>query len=427
MLALGTTARAEPPRSVTLAEVVAAVPAAPAAPIADREAAAADAETDAAGAWPAPSVHVETNRLTARVVAGLVMPLPILGTVGALHDEAAAHARVAHTEARTAQRELARRAAIAWVELARADADVAVRATAAAQAADLERLARGRLDAGAGALVDVTTATAARARADVAVSSARRAQQAAAAELAGILGWDPSRPLVSAGPLPAGPPATSPVALETLRARLAYHPERALVVARVAETEATTARVRTGRYPGLAIEVQGSFHDPTTPGTDVLAGLVVDLPVFAHVGDQLRATTAATMAERARLAAADSELAGALFAAYRRWQAAGETVAALDRDVLPAQTHATDLASQAYREGSRDLSTALQAERDLAAVRAELAAARGDLANASDRAPGRRRRGARPCAVGSRSSCSRSAVTAPRPRPRSRRPRRRPR
>ncbi|HEV7555813.1 MAG TPA: TolC family protein, partial [Kofleriaceae bacterium] len=127
---------------------------------------------------------------------------------------------------------------------------------------------------------------------------------------------------------------------------------------------------------------QVSFHDPTTPGTDVLGGLVIELPLFSHVGDQIRASTALTAAERSRLGAAESELAGALVAAYRRWQAAGETVAALDHDVVPAQEHAAELARQAYREGSRDLATALTAERDLAAVRADLVAARGDLATA---------------------------------------------
>src|SRR6185436_10681876 len=119
------------------------------------------------GAWPAPSVHVETNRLTARFVAGVAIPLPILGTVGAARAEAAANARIVHRDADAQQRELRRRAVVAWVALARADAELEVRATAASQAAELEKLTHGRLDAGAGAEVDVTTAAAARARADV--------------------------------------------------------------------------------------------------------------------------------------------------------------------------------------------------------------------------------------------------------------------
>ena len=74
----------------------------------------------------------------------------------------------------------------------------------------------------------------------------------------------------------------------------------------------------------------------------------------------------------------DAQLAAELVAAYRRWQAATERVASLEHDVLPAQQRATQLAQQAFREGARDLSTALQATRDLQAVDAELANARID-------------------------------------------------
>ncbi|MEO7729995.1 MAG: hypothetical protein ABIY55_03415, partial [Kofleriaceae bacterium] len=50
--------------------------------------------------------------------------------------------------------------------------------------------------------------------------------------------------------------------------------------------------------------------------------------------------------------------------------------AGLEREVLPVQERAAGLAAQAYREGARDLATAQQAQRDLSAVRFEIAAAR---------------------------------------------------
>jgi len=367
------------PKPVRLADVIAALPQAPATPIAVREAAAADADVGAANAWPSPAVHVQTNRLTAKLAAGLLLPLPIFGTLGAARHEAAARAAVVHGESAVAQRELRRRAVVAWIALARAGAELEARAVAAHQAADLERVAKGRLAAGAGGEVDVTTAAAARARADVAVSSARHAQAAAAAALAGVVGWDPMQPLRADG---AWPGATA-APLEALRARLPRHPDHALATARVSAADATTARARKARYPGLGVEVQVSFDDPTTPGTDVLGGLLIDVPIFARTGDQIRAASARAAAERARLAAEDAQLGGELVAAYRRWQAASETVAALERDVLPAQERAAALATQAYREGARDLSTALQADRDLAGLRADLATARGELATAA--------------------------------------------
>src|SRR6185295_5170925 len=142
------------PVAVTFAEVLAAAPKAPAAQVAPHEVAAAEALAGAAGAWPNPSLRIETNRLTARLVAGATIPLPVLGTVGAARRAAEAQADAVRAEAITAGREVRRRAVAAWIALARADGEIAATATAATQAAELERIARGRLDAGVGADVD---------------------------------------------------------------------------------------------------------------------------------------------------------------------------------------------------------------------------------------------------------------------------------
>jgi outer membrane protein TolC len=192
-----------------------------------------------------------------------------------------------------------------------------------------------------------------------------------------LLAWDPARERHATGPLPGGA-----AELESLHRTLATHPERATALARVAEGEATEHRISVAYRPVLAAELTGSFNDPTLTGTDVFGGLAIELPLFGHVGDQARAAARDTGAARARLAAVDGELAGALVAAYQRWQGATERVASLERDVLPAQQRASTLAQQAYREGARDLATALQAARDLAAVDAELANARIDVAQA---------------------------------------------
>lgn len=369
---LGSGAQAE---DITLDQALAV--GSPALPIAAAETASAEARVAAAGAWPAPAVRVETNRLTARLVAGVAVPLPILGTIGAAKREATAHAATVRAEGAAAQRELRHRIVLAWLALARADADTAALTITAKQAADLETIAKGRLDAGAGADVDVSAARAARIRADLAVASAAHEQDAAAAQLAGLLGWDPLRVLRSAGPLPGGT-----ITLDALRASLAAHPDRVIAQRRIAEAEAAIGSARALRRPGLAIEVQGSWMDPTQPGTDVLVALAIDLPLFSKVGDQVRAARAQTAAERARLVAGDAQLGGDLVAAFRRWQAATERRTVLERDVLPAQDMATTLASQAYREGARDLASALQAERDRTAVRTEIAEAKITAATA---------------------------------------------
>jgi outer membrane protein TolC len=362
---------AEPVDQVSLDQAIAAIAQAPIAPVAGLAIAGADAAVEAAGAWPAPAVRLETNRLTARVVAGLTLPLPVLGTVGAARDEARAHAEVVRADAAIGRRELRRRVVAAWLELARADAQAQVQALAASQAAELEQIARGRLDAGAGSEVDLTAAHAARVRADLAVAAAARELDAASAMFAGELGWDPARPRRAAGALPGGD-----ADLAALLGQLARHPVRTAGLRRIGEGAAAERRIGAERWPGLALEAQASFDDPTQPGTDLLIGVALDLPVFGRIGDRLRAAHAQTEVARAELAATEAQIAGALVAAFRRWEAARDQLAGLERDVLPVQIRAAQLAAQAYREGARDLATAQQAERDLAAVRFEVSAAR---------------------------------------------------
>jgi cobalt-zinc-cadmium efflux system outer membrane protein len=371
--------------SITLREALNASARAPAASVPGHEIVAAEALVDAAAAWPDPSVHIGTNRLTARLVAGATVPLPIFGTVGAARAHARAEADVVRSDADLFQRGLRRRVVEAWVALARADGDVVTSAIAAQQAAELELIARGRLEAGEGADVDVTVAGAARARADVAAAEAERAEDAASAELAAVLGWDPAIRLRAEGGLDVGHAGD----LDALRARLAIHPERTAALRRVAAADASVAEAKTAYWPMVAIDAEISIDDPTLTnvqgqliGPDAQIGIAFDLPIFAHVGDKVRVARATADAERARLAVTQSELAGSLVAAYRRWQAASEQVEAIDRDVLPAQERAAALSAQAYREGARDLATALVAERDLAAVRAELNHDRADAATA---------------------------------------------
>jgi cobalt-zinc-cadmium efflux system outer membrane protein len=370
-------------RPVALAEVIAALPRAPAAAIPQHEAAAADALVDAASAWPNPSLHVATNRLTARLVVGATVPLPIFGTIAAQRRLAAADAELVHAEGTVALRELRHRAVAAWIALARADGEVVATQLAARQAAELEAIARGRLAADVGAEIDATVAHAARARADVEVAAAERADDAASAELAGVLGWDPAQRLRADGTPPAGDASE----LAALRVRLDAHPERAAALRRIAQADASAAQIATLKRPSLAVEAEIDLVDPTLTdtsgnliGPDAHVGVILELPVFAKIGDRVRAARATAAAQRARLATTDAQLGAALVAAYERWQAARARLHELETTVAPAQERAAKLAAQAYKEGARDLAYALQAERDFAAVSAAINEARADAA-----------------------------------------------
>jgi len=372
-----------PATPVTLDQALAAAGQAPAAQIGGHEIAAAEASVAAASAWPNPSLHVGTSRLTARLVASAALPLPVFGTVGAARRVAAAEAGVVRAEAGLALRDLRHRVTVAWIELARSRAEALAQQVAARQAADLVAVASGRRAAGSGADVDVMVAVASRARADVAVAAALRGEQAASAELAALLGWDPGRPLRTEGALVIGPGG----ALGELRGRLRAHPEHLTAEHRIIAADAGIDQLRAERWPGLALEGEVDYDDISiTEGrtawdrTDARIGIALDLPVFAQLGDRTRAAEATAAAQRARMRAVDAELTGRLAAAYARWQAATERLTALERDVLPASDRAAALSLQAYREGARDLASALVVERDLAAVRAEVNDARATAA-----------------------------------------------
>ena len=369
---------------ITLAQALAALPSTPGAQAPGLDIAAAEGLIAAASAWPSPTVRVATNRYTARFVVGASMPLPIFGTVGAAKRVATAEASVIRAEATLAQRELRNRVIVAWIALARADADLESSRIVAAQAVELARIAQGKLDAGTGIEVDVTLAAAARARADIAARRALELTEATSAELAGLLGWDPTNLLRAEGLPVAGEAAT----LAAWRARLSEHPERVAARGRVTVAEANVDLILKSRWPTIAIEGQVAFHDPTLTdpttnqllGPDASIGLALDLPIFARIGARAKSARVSVAAQRDRLAATESRLAGALVAAFERWDAATSQLQALSTEVLPLQQKASAQLEQAYREGTKDLSVVILAERDLAGVRAEVNAARADAA-----------------------------------------------
>jgi outer membrane protein TolC len=388
VVAMAGVAHAEDGAPITLEQALAAAAKAPAAQIGGHDIAAAEASAAAASAWPNPSLHLGTSRLTARLIASATLPLPVFGTVGASQRAAKAEVEVTRAEADLAVRDLRHRVVVAWIELAKAHTEITAQQVAATQAAALVAIAEGRRAAGTGADVDVTVAVAARVRADVAVAAAVRTEEAASDELAGLLGWDPARRLRADGPMVVGTAGTGETGtIEALRGRLRVHPEHVAAERRISAADATVAQQRSQRWPGLALEGEVDYDDVSVSEgvtawdrTDARIGVSLDLPIFARIGDRARAARATAQAQRSRLAALDAELGGRLAAAFARWRAAAEQLAALERDVLPAHDRAAALSMQAYREGARDLSSALVAERDLTAVRAEINAARAAAA-----------------------------------------------
>ena len=124
--AMAGVAHADDGAPITLEQALAAAAKAPAAQIGGHDIAAAEASASAASAWPNPSLHVSTSRLTARLIASATVPLPVFGTVGASRRAAEAEAEVTRAEAGLALRDLRHRVVVAWIELAKARTEIAV-------------------------------------------------------------------------------------------------------------------------------------------------------------------------------------------------------------------------------------------------------------------------------------------------------------
>jgi outer membrane protein TolC len=364
-------------RPVSLAAAIAAAGSAPEhrAAVADRT--AAQAAAAAAGAWPATTLAVSTSQKTAHLGLVASLPLPLFGTLGASREVARADLDVAAAQVGAADLDLRRLVTRAWIELARAEARAALSAESAAREARLATVTRQRVDSGDAARADVVQADAAARRALAQAGADRTAIGAASADLAAVLGWDPTAALHADGGLPGLDDLAPP---GDVHRAAAAHP-----VARVAgaQVDAEAARVdeaRAARWPHLALDLESAIDDPTLPGSDVRVGLSLEVPLFGKAGAGEHAAAARRAAAEARRAATRAALDGQAVGAVRRYQAARDRAGALATDVLPAQREAAALARAAFTEGEGGLVSVLEADRSLAEVEREAMEARADAA-----------------------------------------------
>jgi len=386
MVAAAPTAWSEP-RPIGLAEALAAEASAPAAAAQDQRARAAMAEADAAGAWPGTTLSIASSRLTARLVTTVAIPLPLAGGPAAARRTAAAQRGVVEAETDAARLDRRLAVTLAWLALARAQAAVALGAETVEQTRQLEAAAQARLDVGDAPAMELEAARAARVRAEAEAGSAATEVEARGAELAGLLGWDPTVAVVADGALPSPSP---PPSLDELRRAAAGHPDARVAGAAVTVAHAASDEARRARWPLIALDLEVSAFDPTQPGTDVRAGVTVELPLLGRGQARLDAARAGERVARLADLAIAAQLDATIVAAHRRAAAAIARARRFSDEVLPAQLRASELATRAYREGGAALASALLAQRELVAVRVEVldaiyaaAVARATLSRAS--------------------------------------------
>jgi outer membrane protein TolC len=371
-------ADAPPARAVTLAQARAALAGSPAHRAASLRSRAAGDAVDAAGAWPGFGLGVATTLHTARAIVTSTVPLPVFGTIGASRDAARAELDGARAEEDALALEQRQRATAAWIELARTEARSALAARIAEGTGRLAEIARRRQDAGDAARAEVLIAETAALRARADDRNARLAVEIASVELAALLAWDPDVPLHAEPGLPPPDAAVPAGALPDGRG----HPEARAAAARVAAEAAHVAQAHRARFPQLGLELEADIDDPTLPGTDLRAGLRLDVPLLGRGGDAERAADGRRRAAELERDATVQRLRARVAAAARRARAAAARSRTLGDEVVPAERDTAALVRTAYREGQARLVDVLAADRALADVELEAVDAQAEAAAA---------------------------------------------
>jgi cobalt-zinc-cadmium efflux system outer membrane protein len=359
--------------------------------VAERRAEVARAEVAVAGALSNPTLTVLTARQTAELGIGLSVPLPLFGQRGTAIRAARADLDVAQLDVAVVRNEARFGVSVAWIDLWEAQERSRVLILAAEEAGRLLSIARQRFDAGSAPRLDVVRATADEARAQAEAASARAAIGAAAARLSHWLGGEEEE----GGPVRASGQADYPVApprLGELVAAGVGHPALVRDRAEAAAADAHLAAEQRQRWPLIDAQVTVNSGDPTLPGTDVIAGAALELPVLNLRGGSIaRARAQRLLAEATALADA-RRLVAELRDAYRRTEGAAERARGLQRTVLPAMEEARRMTEEGYRAGRLDLLRLLEAQRAVLDSRLAAAEAAAALARAFadlERATGR--------------------------------------
>ncbi|HJZ89108.1 MAG TPA: TolC family protein [Polyangia bacterium] len=349
----------------------------------------ARAEVEVAGALANPTLTVLAARQTAQIGIGLSVPLPLFGQRGTAIRAARADLEAARLEVEVARNEARWNGASAWIDLWEAQERARVLALAAQDTERLLAIAQQRFDAGSAPRLDVVRATADRARAAAEAGSARAAIAAAGARLAPWLGEDRDLAWEASGRI-GYPPAPPP--LGQLLTDATDHP---LLLRDRAESAAAEAHLRAEerqRWPVINGQVTVNQGDPTLPGTDVIGGGSLDLPVLNLRGGAIaRARAQRALAEASAVADA-RKLFADLRDAFRRSEGAAERTHALATQVLPAMEEARRMTEEGYRAGRLDLLRLLDAQRAVLDSRLALAEAEAGYGRALadlERAAGR--------------------------------------
>lgn len=343
----------------------------------DRAATAAGESSGAEARWPDPKLRfgVQNVPVTGADSFSLDAEDMTMQTVGVMQEfvrgakldaraaRAGAEARQWSAEREQTTRQIARDAALAWLDIFYAR-EVNVLLDELLRDAAVERqTAQAQFTAGRMEARELLSLDTMRGMMEHRQTDARRTEGRGRAMLARWIGPEALRPLTPDLPAFASP------ALPALEERLAAHPM--LAAARhsvaVAEYEAQLARLAT--QPDWNMEL---MYGARSGGRDDLVTLLfgVDLPIAQSRRQLPRFAASQALAERAQWQAADRErqLRAELLTAWSDWESVTERERRHADLLMPAAQARVDTALAAYRGGKGSLSAVWEARRALAEV-----------------------------------------------------------
>jgi cobalt-zinc-cadmium efflux system outer membrane protein len=373
-------AAAQQPLEVTFEEAMArASRTAPDLAVARAREQVARAEVGAAGIYPNPSAFVGTSTKTAKLSAGVSIPLYVFGQRGASINASRADLQTVRVDSTVTLNEVRAACAHAFIGLWLAQRTAEARAGAAEIARKLDTSVEGRVEVGNAPEVEGLRVHAERLRADADAMEAEQLVAAAGSELARWIAAPASEEIHASGD-PPFPDTVAP--LGSLLAKAEDNP-----VARREEFDARAAEARADRErawvrPAMSLDLSVESQDPTVVGNNYRATLGIDIPVFNQRGPLIEREAASAGASRARAQATRARIRSELVAAWRMFVATGARRKALADGVVPAAERAAAATEESYSLGRAALVAVLDAERARIDARVSLIEARAANANA---------------------------------------------
>lgn len=341
---------------------------------------------DSAGAFPNPEVEYLSGTTRARSSAGnpgdarsvtLTQPLDMPWRRSARIGAAEAGLEATTAATRAFEADLLARLRSRYFEVLRREAELRnAREDTAAMESVRSRIAK-RVETGDAARFELI-------KADAEALNAQKTAQAAGFRV------DQARSLLRqtvGGNLPAefaisgrlgDVPALQP--LDGLRKELGeISPELARARAETVRAQRQLDLERAQRWPNLALKAAMN-EDPDIRASQV--GVVLTIPLWDRRSGPVGEAAAQLSRARNELAAQEFSLAQALEVAFQQYEIAQTQVTALESGILKQAESALRVAEAAYRFGERGFLEVLDAQRVYRAARAELIAARYELASA---------------------------------------------